>query len=105
MSIRGQKPDAWIARWRAGTCPVHGVGFLDVPSTTEAACARRERDGCTVVVAQWPGKDAHHRKLGWVAGPDDVKAALVKAGQIAAEGNEPGRWAVDVRTSWPLEPE
>lgn len=101
MSIRGQKPDAWIARWRAGTCPVHGVG-LHEQDGGRATCPR---EACPVVVAMHPGKDAHHRKLGWIEGPADVKAALVKAGQIDAEAGKPARWAVDVRTSWSLEPE
>lgn len=105
MSIRGQSPDAWIARWRKGTCPVHGVGFPGAPDgpfdgSTTARCSREE---CPVVVAFWRGKDARHAKLGLVDGPDDVRAALTKALEI--DGAKPGRRAVDVRTSWPLEPE
>lgn len=110
MSARGQTPEAWIARWQTGACPVHGTGCVardDEPPVADgyrvARCARAA-DGCTVQVALWPGKDAHHARLGWLAGPDDVRAALVKAGQIQADGAGPGRWARETRTSWPLEP-
>lgn len=107
MSIRGQSPDAWLARWRAGDCPVHGVGCAANDDVTDdgykvAACTR---EGCIVVMALWPGKDEHHAKPGWIAGPEEIHASLAKAGQIEAEGPKPGRWAADARVSWPLEPE
>jgi hypothetical protein len=107
MSIRGQSHDAWIARWRSGNCPVHGIGCAVVPQSddTPYKTAMCRKDACTIVVAQWPGRDTHHAKLGWIAGPDDVHTSLVKSGQIAANGPEPGRFALDVRMSWPLEAE
>jgi hypothetical protein len=104
MGIRGQGPDAWLARWRAGDCPVHGVGCVAPDESdgeyTLAACAKEE---CGLVMALWPGKDEHHAKPGWVAGPEEIHAVLAKAGQIEAEGPRPGRWAADARVSWPLE--
>jgi hypothetical protein len=122
MSIRGQSNDAWIARWRGGTCPVHGVGFLeerpdsaptgtssdarwqDGASSSSAKAVKCPREECTVRATQWPGKDAQHSKHGWVDGPAEIRALLVKSGQIDDDG-KPGRWAADARTSWPLEPE
>jgi hypothetical protein len=104
MTIRGQNHDAWIARWRAGNCPVHGIGCASAPAEKGAAyrVATCRKDGCSVVVSLWPGRDAHHAKLGWIAGPEDVHASLVKSGQIDAEGPGPGRFALDVRLSWPM---
>lgn len=107
MGVRGQGPDAWLARWRAGDCPVHGVGCAGSDEVVAegykvASCTR---EGCDVVVAQWPGRDQHHAKHGWIAGPEEIRAALVKAGQIEASGPKPGRWADDARVSWPLEPD
>jgi hypothetical protein len=108
MSRRGQGKDQWFARWRTGNCPVHGVGFLDDkegPAIGGALRTKCPREECTVVVAQWPGKDKHHAKLGWVAGPDEIKAVLVKAGDIDESSPAPGRNAAMVRMSYPVEDE
>jgi hypothetical protein len=105
MSIRGQNHDAWIARWRVGSCPVHGLGCSKTGEKNKAGyqVAACQKDACTVVIALWPGRDGYHAKLGWIAGPDDVHTSLVRSGQIENEGPNPGRFALDVRMSWPIE--
>ncbi len=126
MSIRGQNPEAWRARWRTGTCPVHGVGFADVKSAdvksagdeqsedeadevSDGAASYRlqmcPREDCQVRVARFAGHDEHHASFGWVAGGDDIRAALAKAGEIAAEGVRPGKWGRVTRVSYRLEEE
>lgn len=111
MSIRGQTPETWRARWRKGTCPIHGTGFVDVDGVARADGAasyvaqRCVGEECTVQVARFAGKDAHHASFGWLAGPDDVKAALVKAGEVAAEGVRAGKFSREARVSYPIEPD
>lgn len=117
MSIRGQNPETWRARWRKGTCPIHGTGFVDdvgrdggaaladgAASYVAQRCVGQAGEECAVRVARFAGKDEHHATFGWISGPDDVKAALVKAGEIAAEGVRAGKWGKEIRTSYPLEP-
>lgn len=117
MKVRGQHTNAWLSRWRQGTCPIHGRGLVERPDAAanvdrdddddddgdepmiEVACTK---DECTIVVAQWPGKNRWHSLWGWLEGPEDIHAALVKAGDIPAEGPRPGHQARMVRTSWPL---
>ena len=60
------------------------------------------REGCTVLACQWPGKDGSHSFFGWLAGPDEIRAALAHGGDIATEGPRPGHHARSVRTAWPL---
>lgn len=114
MSIRGQNPEAWRARWRLGTCPVHGVGFVDVVGAdgvavegVDGAASYRSqmcpREECVVRVARFAGHDEHHASFGWLAGGDDVRASLAKSGEIAADGVRPGKWAKVTRVSWRLE--
>jgi hypothetical protein len=115
MSIRGQNPEAWRARWRSGSCPVHGTGFVDVEADGVAVTAHDGAAGyrvqrcanaeCAVRVARFAGKDDHHASFGWLAGADDVKAALVKAGELAADGPRPGKFSGEPRVSYPIEPD
>ena len=114
MSIRGQSPDAWRGRWRQGTCPIHGKGFVDdkdnpAPAKTagvdesylEVKCPDPE---CTLRATQWPGKDQHHSFFGLRAGSDALRTALTQSGDIDREtSSRPGAHARTVRTSWPLE--
>ena len=114
MSIRGQSPDAWRGRWRQGTCPIHGKGFVDdkdnpAPAKTagvdesylEVKCPDLE---CTLRATQWPGKDQHHSFFGLRAGSDALRTALTQSGDIDREtSSRPGAHARTVRTSWPLE--
>lgn len=120
MKVRGQHTNAWLSRWRQGTCPIHGRGLVERPQPADAANADDDdfdgdaevaeqmvevactKDACTVVVAQWPGKNQWHSLWGWLEGPDDIHAALVKAGDIPPEGPRPGHQARMVRTGWPL---
>jgi hypothetical protein len=117
MSIRGQSPEAWRARFRKGTCPMHGTGFVDVDAADPAAgeqqdgaasyrvqrCVGRVGEPCAILVARFAGKDEHHASFGWVKGPDDIRAALAHAGELAATGVRPGKWGKEVRVSHPLE--
>jgi hypothetical protein len=107
MKVRGQNPNAWRARWQQGNCPVHGLGLsasseedssADASKGYEVFCSHEE---CELRAWQWPGKDRFHSRFGWVSGPEEVKAALVKASEIVEEGTSPGRYARDVRTAWP----
>lgn len=114
MKVRGQNPNAWVARWRQGTCPVHGRGLaakeadpetvgepgqVEEDQSVEVYCSH---DECELRANQWPGKDRWHSVFGWAEGPDKIKAALVKAGEVEADGPSAGRWAKNVRTSWPM---
>ena len=111
MTRRGQDTDTRLARWRDGSCPIHGLGLATprrpLPSTTASApdavivaCPHEE---CTLVAVQWPGKDRFHSLFGFIAGPDDLKAMLLKAHEIEDDTDRPGRSARQVRTSYQLE--
>jgi hypothetical protein len=107
MARRGQTKEAWLARWRDGACPVHGRGFLeDLEEGAEAAADARRPvrcsvEECVVRAARYAAHDDHHATFGWRAGPDDIRAVLAKAGDIAAEGEAPGPRARLVRFSYP----
>ena len=108
--MRGQNNEAWLARWRDGACPVHGRGFLDdddeVADPVGADVARALKCSileCTVRVARWPGADDHHASLGGRAGPEEIRALLVKAGDVDGDSARPGKRARVVRTSYRLE--
>ena len=108
MSVRGQNPEAWCARWRKGMCPVHGAGLVDddgaaAPSPEDGVAAHCPREACTVRACRWPGKDDAHSFFGWLAGPDDARQALVRGGDIEADGPRPGSHARSVRTAWRLD--
>lgn len=118
MTRRGQDLEARLARWRDGTCPIHGLGFVTPPGEAPpaprpdrwyrepedvgavVACPHEE---CTIVAAQWPGKDKWHSLMGWRAGPDEIKAMLLKANEISDDSDRPGRSARNVRTDFQLE--
>ena len=104
MKVRGQNAASWLARWRKGMCPVHGVACVEEVADEEFVVAACAHEACDVVVALWPGKDTHHKKQGWLEGPPNIRASLAQAGEIEAEGSRPARWATEVRTSWILEP-
>ncbi len=118
MKVRGQHSTAWLSRWRQGTCPIHGRGLVERESShaehadddddddldaeesmVEVACTK---EGCTIVVAQWPGKNRWHSVWGLIDGPEEIRTALAKGGDIPSEGHRPGHQARMVRTSWPL---
>ncbi|MCP4499273.1 MAG: hypothetical protein GY822_04815 [Deltaproteobacteria bacterium] len=105
MKVRGQSSEAWRARFRQGTCPVHGRGLVersgsdDDGGQLEIYCTKEE---CDFAASQWSGKDRYHSRLGWVSGPEKVKAALVTSSDIREDSNEPGFEARMIRTSWPL---
>ncbi|HEY4222283.1 MAG TPA: hypothetical protein VGO62_13095 [Myxococcota bacterium] len=95
-----------MARWRDGACPVHGLGFVDDAAAPASEQARAMKCGhleCTVKVARFPGPDDEHASFGWREGPDEIRALLAKAGDIAAEGDRPGKRARTVRTTYALE--
>lgn len=112
MSVRGQTPEAWLARWRRGDCPVHGGGMVDEEAApnavdehggaAEGRAARCARAECSLRACRWPGKDASHSFFGWLAGPEEIRAALAGAGDIEDGGPRPGHHARSVRTAWPL---
>jgi hypothetical protein len=110
MGVRGQNNEAWMSRWRAGTCPVHGKGFVEdatAPAEQDAGffAERCPEDECDVRVARWPAHDAHHASFGWRAGPEKVRALLIKANDVDPNGPTPGTRARVVRTSYALEPD
>ena len=103
--MRGQNNEAWLARWRDGACPVHGRGFVDDGAVTEAGftpvkCSIEE---CTVRAARWATPDPHRASFGWCAGPDDIKALLVKAGDVDGDSEKAGKRGRVVRFSYALE--
>ena len=119
MSRRGQDTQTRMARWWDGTCPIHGLGLVTPPgeappppppdrwyraedpvSGAVVACPHEE---CTLRVSQWPGKDRFHSRFGWIGGPDEIKAMLLKTNEITADDDKPGRSARQVRTSFQLE--
>mgnify|MGYP001544587036 CR=1 FL=1 len=113
MSVRGQNNEAWLKRWRDGACPIHGRGFVvDTSASAAAATAgpadafvrvRCAVDECDVRAARWPGTDEHHASFGFLAGPDNVRALLAKAGDVDASSPAPGKRARMVRISYRLE--
>lgn len=58
---------------------------------------------CTVRAIRYAAGDAHHASFGWKEGPDEIRALLAKAGDVAAEGTEPGPRARRVRWSYDIE--
>ncbi len=109
MAVRGQNPEAWLARWRQGSCPIHGLGLIDVggeplDSDAEAGCVRVHcpHEDCLFQAGRFPGKDRWHNLFGWVDGSQEIHAALLKANDIDEEG-KPTRWAKQARTAYRLE--
>ena len=112
MGVRGQNPEAWVARFRQGTCPIHGTGFVvitkdgkvdvDEDGRENVRCINTEPGPCTVLARRWSGKDAFHHRFAWVAGPEDIRLALRKGNDIDDEG-KPTRWSREARTSYPVE--
>ena len=115
---RGQDTEARLARWRKGNCPIHGLGLVTPPGAAPppqppkrtknpmpvtSSILHCPDEECDLEVSVWPGKDAYHGLLGWKIGPQELKAILVKANEVQAEGEEPGRSARSVRIAWPLE--
>jgi hypothetical protein len=112
MSIRGQSADAWRGRWRQGTCPIHGKGFVDdldaaaAPTIAGApgggVAVRCPDPGCVVRATQWAGKDALHAFFGMSAAPDELRTALAQSGDIDHQTSaRPGAHARAVRVGWP----
>ncbi len=105
MKVRGQNSEAWRSRFRQGTCPIHGRGLVEKDTAkddnvqVEICCTKED---CDFSASQWAGKDRHHSRLGWISGPENVKAALVASSDIREDSAEPGFEARMVRTSWPL---
>jgi hypothetical protein len=107
MGIRGQGPEAWVARFRQGNCPIHGLGLVaanDAVDGADGVDVRCTHEECAFLARRFPGRDRHHHRFGWSDGPDDVRAALRKANVIGDDGR-PTRFAADTRTSYPLEDE
>ena len=111
MAVRGQNPEAWLARWRQGSCPVHGLGLIETSHeprdvNADAGFVRTQcpHEDCLFEASRWPGKDRWHNLFGWLGGPDDIHAALLKANDVDAEG-KPTRWARQARTAYRLEEE
>lgn len=109
MGVRGQSKEAWFKRWRTGTCPVHGLGFTE--DKDEAALQAASAEGfvaercpnaeCTVRVATWDLEDARFKAFGWRAGPEEIRAVLVKAKDIDSASTEPGAQGRPVRVWYP----
>ena len=96
-----------MARWRKGTCPIHGVGFVvdkEAAGGPQLQSERCPKDECVLRVTLSPGKDAWHGFYGWRAGPDEIRAVLVRAGDLQDDGR-PGHYARSVRTGYPLSEE
>ncbi len=91
-----------MARWRDGCCPVHGGGLVD--DDAGDGLVRCSVEECTVRAKRFAAGDAYHASFGWREGPEEIRALLAKAGDIAAQGDEPGPRARRVRTSYSLEP-
>ena len=103
MRARGQSQEAWLSRWRDGACPIHGTGFVadvDGPDHTVVRCSKED---CVLRAARWPAQDEHHASFGWIAGPDEIRALFVKAGDIEVDSAKPGRRGRIVRISYRLE--
>lgn len=108
MGVRGQKPEAWVARFRAGTCPIHGKGLVVdsvagvVDGGETVRCLHNEPEPCTIVARRWPGKDRFHHRFGLVTASDEIRAALRQGNDIDDDG-KPTRWTRESRTSYPIE--
>ena len=118
MSRRGQTPQTRMARWWDGLCPIHGLGLVtpageappppppdrwyraEEPVGAVVACPHEE---CDLRATLWPGKDQFHSRFGWISGPEEIKAMLLKANEINVDDNKPGRSARHIRTSFRLE--
>jgi hypothetical protein len=116
MGVRGQSPEAWVSRWRKGDCPIHGLGLVPVDAAvddgdnsrasgrdnTAAVAVHCTHEECDFHANRFAGRDRYHHRFGWVAGPDNIRAALRKANAIDDDG-APSRWTADTRTSYPLQ--